>query len=77
MFLFKILRSNDPFSPLRWRSVVQLEGLLVHFGKNAVAASIESLFLYKNEKDELGIQVSKRAKLGYLFSKFERHFVKI
>ena len=60
-----------------WRSVVYLEGLLVCFGKNTVAASSESLFLYKNEKNELGFQVfsCKKVKVskGCLFSKFVKH----
>ena len=38
------------------KSVVQLQGLLVYFGKNAGAASRESLLLDKNEKNELGFQ---------------------
>ena len=39
---------------IRWCSVVQLEGSSVNFEKNVVVDSMESLFLYKNEKDELG-----------------------
>ena len=39
---------------IRWCSVVQLEGSSVNFEKNVVVDSRESLFLYKNEKDELG-----------------------
>ena len=31
-------------------------GIIVHFRKNAVAASRESLFLYKNEKNEFDFQ---------------------
>ena len=44
-------------------------GLLIHFGKNVVAASREGLFLCKNEKGELGFQVlpCKKSKVGIPF----------
>ena len=36
--------------------------ILVHFGKNVVAASRERLYLYKHEKDELGFLALPRKK---------------
>ena len=50
-------------------------GIISTFRK---AVSRESLFLYKNEKDELGFKVlpCKKSKVGVLFSKFVKHFVK-
>ena len=48
--------------------MVELEGLLMHLGKN-VAASRKSLFLCKNEKGEFGFQVlpCKKRKVGIPF----------
>ena len=53
-----------------------MEGLLVHFGKNAVAAFIESLFLYKYKKHELGFQAlpCKKSKVGKPFSQICKAF---
>ena len=54
-------------------------GIINTFWKEFVVGSRQSLFLYKNEKGELGFQVHprKKSKVGYLFSKFVKHFVKI
>ena len=50
--------------------------LLVHVGKNAVAASRENLFLQKNEKDELGFQAlpCKQSKVGVSFFEIFKAF---
>ena len=45
--------------------------LLIHFRRNVVTASRESLFLYKNEKDALGFQAfpCKKSKVEIPFLK--------
>ena len=53
-----------------------MEGLLIPFGNNAVSASRESLFLCKNEKDELGFQViqCKKSKMAIPFFQISKAY---
>ena len=51
-------------------------GIIVHFRKNAVAASRESLFLYKNEKNEFDFQAPpcQKSKVKLPFSQICKTF---
>ena len=51
----------------------------MHLGKNVIAASRESLFNARIKKVNWAFRFfhAKRAKWGYPFSKFVKHFVKI